>query len=60
MVIDVHQLSKELSLSESGIYQMVSQREILFVRIGRSIRFDLDDIDKWLVEKKSGYRKDLT
>ncbi len=52
MMLNIHELSKELNLSESGIYLMVSRRKIPFVRIGRAIRFDLDDIKRWLEEKK--------
>jgi len=51
-MLNVHELSKDLNLSESGIYQMVSQRKIPFVKIGRSVRFDSEDIQKWLQEKK--------
>ena len=51
-MVNIHQLAVELNLSESGIYQMVSQREIPFVKIGRAIRFDLEDIRKWLDHKK--------
>ncbi len=58
MLLDIHQLAKELGLSESGIYQMVSQRCIPFVRIGRSIRFDLEDIKIWVQEKKIFTDKD--
>ncbi len=51
-MLNTHKLAKELNLSESGIYQMVSQRKIPFIKIGRAIRFDLEDIEKWIEEKK--------
>ena len=51
-MLNIHELAKELNLSESGIYQMVGQRRIPFVKIGRAIRFDLEDIEKWIEEKK--------
>ncbi len=53
MMLDIHQLSEELKISESGIYQWVSQRKIPFVKIGRLVRFDTEDIKKWLEEKKN-------
>lgn len=52
MMMDIHELARELRLSESGIYQMVSQKRIPFVRIGRSLRFDTDEIKKWIESKK--------
>jgi excisionase family DNA binding protein len=53
MMLNVHELSKELKLSSSGIYQMVGQRKIPFVKIGRSVRFDAEDINKWIAGKKT-------
>ncbi len=52
MMLDIHQLSEELKISESGIYQWVSQRKIPFVKIGRLVRFDSEEIQKWLKGKK--------
>jgi excisionase family DNA binding protein len=52
MMLNVHELSKELGISESGIYQWISQRKIPFVKIGRTVRFDPEEISKWLSEKK--------
>ncbi len=52
MMLNIHQLATELQLSESGIYQWVSQRKIPFVKIGRSVRFDSEEIKRWLENKK--------
>ena len=49
---DIHQLAKELGLSESGIYQWVNQKRIPFVKMGRSLRFDSEEIKKWIEAKK--------
>lgn len=51
-MLTVHELSKELKISESGIYQWVGQRRLPFVKIGRSVRFDQKEITEWLAEKK--------
>ncbi len=49
----VKQISQYLSLSERKIRQMVKDREIPFVRVGRRlIRFDRKAIDTWLEEKE--------
>jgi excisionase family DNA binding protein len=53
MLMSVKDLSKELSLSESGIYQMVSQKRIPHIKLGRTVRFDTDDIRKWLGKNKN-------
>ncbi len=52
MMLNVHELSKELGMSESGIYQWVGQGKIPFVKIGRSVRFDFEEIKKWVEAKK--------
>ncbi len=52
MMLNIHELSQELRISESGIYQWVSQRQIPFVKIGRSVRFDSEEIQKWIAKKK--------
>ena len=52
MMMDIHQLAAELKISESGIYQMTAQRRLPFVKIGRSLRFDCEEIKKWLENKK--------
>lgn len=57
-MLNIHELAKELNLSESGLYQMVSQRKIPFLKIGRSIRFDSSEIQKWLENKKVGTQND--
>ena len=56
MIMDIHQLAAELKISVSGIYQWVSQRKIPFVKIGRSVRFDSEEIQRWLAEKKRDVR----
>jgi excisionase family DNA binding protein len=41
-----------------NIYQMVSKNRIPFVKIGRSTRFEKDEIDHWIEEiKKNGRSK---
>ena len=52
MLLNINELSTELKISISGLYQMVSQRRIPFVKIGRSVRFDSDEIRKWLAKQK--------
>ena len=52
MVMDVHQLSKEIGISPGGIYHWVSQKKIPYIKIGRNVRFDIEAIREWLEKKK--------
>lgn len=52
MVMDIHQLSKEIGISKGGIYHWVSQKKIPYIKIGRNVRFDADAINRWLEKKK--------
>jgi len=52
MVMDVHQLAKEIGISEGGIYHWVSQKKIPHIKIGRNVRFDSEAIKAWLEKKK--------
>ena len=41
-----------LGIGKTTLYNMVSKEEIPFVRIDRTIKFDKEDIDKFIQEKK--------
>ena len=48
----VDDLADYLRLAHGTIYNKVHRREIPFLKIGRSIRFDLEEINKWATRKK--------
>ena len=52
MMMNIHQLSKELGVSAGGVYHWVSQKRIPHIKIGRNVRFDSDAIKEWLEKKK--------
>lgn len=52
MILDVYELSERLSISVSWIYAMVSMKKIPYYKIGRVVRFDRDEIERWLKEKR--------
>lgn len=52
MLLDVTQLSKEINISPSGIYTWVSFKKIPYIKIGRTIRFDSEEIKQWLEARK--------
>ncbi len=42
------ELERETGLKQAQIYQLVKEKRIPFVRIGRAIFFDRDEIEEWL------------
>ena len=51
-LITVKELSIYLGKSEGSIYQMIFRKEIPHIKLGRSVRFDLQEINEW-IEKHS-------
>lgn len=62
-LITVKQLAEKLQITENYIYQLVRQKEkenpIPHIRIGRRVRFDPAEIEKWLEERTIQKREDL-
>ena len=52
--IDINQLSIKLGVNKMTIYSWVSKRQIPFYKIGKLVRFDKVEIEKWLLQKKIG------
>jgi excisionase family DNA binding protein len=51
-LIDVPTLAQRLGIQVSFVRKLVDQRRIPFIRIGRLIRFDPDEVDGWLVSNR--------
>jgi excisionase family DNA binding protein len=47
-LLTVRDMAECLGTTMGAIYQMVSRRQIPFVKIGRSTRFDKEAIDAWI------------
>ena len=43
-LLDVQQLSTALNISVGWIYQQTSQKKIPFIKVGKYVRFDLDEV----------------
>jgi excisionase family DNA binding protein len=57
-IMTAKELSQFLKLSESTIYKLVSNGEIPGFKIGDSWRFELDEIQKMILDsKKQGLRQ---
>lgn len=52
LVIDIKELSKLLGISDKTVYGWVHQKRIPFVKLGGVLRFDMEDIEKWIQKNK--------
>ncbi len=53
-LMNAQELADYIGTTYLNVYQMVSKGGVPFVKIGRSVRFDLLDIDKWIEHQKHG------
>ncbi len=44
----IEELSEYLSIKESTIYQWTHLRKIPYIKVGRFLRFDSEEIDDWV------------
>lgn len=49
--ITVKELSEYTGWSQSAIYHMICRRELQYIKWGRSVRFDLRKIDRFIEDK---------
>ncbi len=45
------EVSKRLGIGRGAVYELVSRNEIPHIRLGRSIRFDMERIEQWIGEQ---------
>lgn len=51
-IVKLDELSEYLNISKSTLRNMVKKKEIPYFRIGNRIRFDMKDINDWVIESK--------
>ena len=51
-LLTVDELGRMLSMTKGSLYNLVYTRQIPFLKIGKRLRFNREDILKWLDEKK--------
>jgi excisionase family DNA binding protein len=51
-LLDIIQLAEILNIKKKTIYEWVRQRKIPYIKLGGLIRFDPDEIEKWVGSKK--------
>ncbi len=47
-LIDSPALAEHLGTTERHVRRLVHERRIPFIKVGRLVRFDPDEIDRWL------------
>jgi excisionase family DNA binding protein len=51
-LLTIKEASEYLGITENALYCMVYRRQIPFVKIGKRLRFDKIDSDKWIEKQK--------
>jgi excisionase family DNA binding protein len=51
-LLTVHDVAKLLQLKVSTVYKMSSSKEIPFLKVRGSLRFDIDDLKSWMQSRK--------
>ena len=51
-LLSIGQLSQQLGISVKTLYGWVYLRQIPYVKMGRLVKFDSRDIEKWIETKK--------
>lgn len=51
-LLDITQLSEAINIKKKTIYDWTHKGMIPYVKVGRLVRFDLNDIERWLKAKK--------
>lgn len=52
-LLSIGQLSQQLGISVKTLYGWVCLRQIPYLKMGRLVKFDARDIEKWIETKKS-------
>jgi excisionase family DNA binding protein len=53
-LLNSRQAAVFLNISQRTLWTLVDSGDITVVRIGRSVRYDPRDLERWLQEKKNG------
>ncbi len=53
LLVNVIQAAKMLAVSRSSIYQLVWHEQLVPIRIGRSVRFSIDDIEDFVARRST-------
>ena len=51
-IMDIYEISEYLSVSRNTVYSWISCKKIPYMKLGRLVRFNRQDIDTWMQENK--------
>lgn len=54
LLVTVEQAGAILSLSRSSMYQLMWSEELVPIRIGRSVRFSIEQLERFVTERQPG------
>lgn len=52
-LVDIQSVSSSLGISTRQLRRFVAQAQIPYVRVGHLIRFDPDEVNRWIDERRS-------
>lgn len=53
-LLTIEQLGEQLGTSTRHIRRLVAERRIPYLKVGKLVRFDPDDINRWLDDSRVG------
>ena len=53
-LMTAEQVCNELQIKKSYLYHLTHHKLIPFIKIGNHVRFERDDLNQWLADKKNG------
>ena len=53
-LLSIEELAELLGVPKSWIYRRTSLGEIPYLKLGRYVKFDLDQVTAWVEEKQAG------
>jgi excisionase family DNA binding protein len=54
LILNVDQLTEYLQVKRSWVYDMVYKQKLPHYKLGKLLRFDLDEIEAWLSNQHAG------
>jgi excisionase family DNA binding protein len=52
VLMTISQLAEHLKVDTSGVYKLLRNDHLPYVKIGGDIRFDRHEIDRWIAHRK--------
>jgi len=57
-LLSPQELSDVLNISIETVYAWTSQKRIPYIKMGRLVRFNVDEVNKWLERQKVGAQEE--